>query len=96
LLIVVAQANVDRFMGDVRNPATNEIQIDVERLQVRSRTHVAPFAMSQRHKQMFLDGLDFIGASLASADAIANFERKHWEQQPWLQSVGAMVRARVG
>lgn len=95
LLIVVAQADVDRFMNDVRNSATNEIQIDVQRLQVRSRMHVATFAMSRRHRQMFLDGLDLVGASLASAEAIANFERKHWEQQPWLQSVGAMVRARA-
>jgi len=76
-------------------PATNEIRIDVERLQVRSRSHVATFAMSKRHRQMFLDGLDLIGASLASNEAIANFERNHWEQQPWLQSVGAMVRARA-
>jgi 3-isopropylmalate/(R)-2-methylmalate dehydratase small subunit len=95
LLIVAAQPDVDRFMGDVRNPATNRIEIDLEQLQVRSRTHVATFAMSQRHRQMFLDGLDFIGASLASAGEIASFERKHWEHQPWLQSVAAMVRARV-
>jgi 3-isopropylmalate/(R)-2-methylmalate dehydratase small subunit len=95
LLIVAAQADVDRFMNDVRNPATNQIEIDVERMQVRSRAHVATFAMSQRHRQMFLDGLDLIGASLASAEAIASFERKHWEHQPWLQSVGALVRARA-
>jgi 3-isopropylmalate/(R)-2-methylmalate dehydratase small subunit len=95
LLIVAAQADVDRFMNDVCNPATNEIQIDVERLQVRSRAHAATFAMSGRHRRMFLDGLDLVGASLASAEAIANFERKHWEHQPWLQSVGALVRART-
>lgn len=64
-------------------------------LQVRSRTHVATFTMSRRHRQMFLDGLDLIGASLASAEAITKFEQKHWELQPWLQSVGAMVRARA-
>lgn len=95
LLIVAAQADVNRFMNDVHNPATNEIQIDMERLNVRSRTHVATFAMSKRHRQMFLDGRDLIAASLTSAEAIANFERKHWEHQPWLQSVGALVRART-
>lgn len=95
LLIVAAQADVNRFMNDVHNPATNEIQIDMERLNVRSRTHVATFAMSKRHRQMFLDGLDLIAASLTSAEAIANFERRHWEHQPWLQSVGALVRART-
>lgn len=95
LLIVAPQADVNRFMNDVHNPATNEIQIDMERLNVRSRTHVATFAMSKRHRQMFLDGLDLIAASLTSAEAIANFERRHWEHQPWLQSVGALVRART-
>lgn len=95
LLIVTSQADVDRFMNDVRNPATNEIQVDLERLQVRSRTHVATFVMSTRHRQMFLDGLDLIGASLASAGEITKFEQKHWEQQPWLQSVGGLVRARA-
>lgn len=96
LLVVVSQADVDRFSDDVRNPSTNRVEIDVQRLQARSRTHVAKFMMSPRHRQMFLDGLDLIGASLAHANAIAGFERKHWERQPWLQSVGALVRARVG
>jgi 3-isopropylmalate/(R)-2-methylmalate dehydratase small subunit len=95
LLIAVSQADVDRFTADVQKPASNQIAIDVDRLQVRSRTHVAKFKMSVRHRAMFLDGLDLVGASLAHSEAIAEFERKHWERQPWLQSIGAVVRARV-
>jgi 3-isopropylmalate/(R)-2-methylmalate dehydratase small subunit len=95
LLIAVSQADVDRFTQDVQRPASNHIEIDVDRLQVRSRTHVAKFTMSARHRTMFLDGVDLVGASLANLDAIAEFERKHWERQPWLQSIGAVVRARV-
>jgi len=95
LLIAVSQADVDRFTQDVQEPASNHIEIDVDRLQVRSRTHVATFTMSGRHRAMFLDGVDLVGASLASSEAIAEFERKHWERQPWLQSIGAVVRARV-
>jgi 3-isopropylmalate/(R)-2-methylmalate dehydratase small subunit len=82
-------------MRDVQVPSTNSMSIDLERSEVRSVTHVARFSMSARHRQMFLSGLDFIGASLASAEAIAAFERRHWEYQPWLQSVAAVVRARV-
>jgi 3-isopropylmalate/(R)-2-methylmalate dehydratase small subunit len=95
LLIAVSQADVDRFTQDVQKPASNQIEIDVRRLEVRSRTHVANFKMSARHRAMFLDGVDLVGASLANAEAIAEFERQHWERQPWLQSIGAVVRARV-
>ena len=95
LLIAVSQGDVERFTRDVQQPASNRIQIYVNGLQVRSRTHAAKFTMSARHRAMFLEGLDLIGASLANAEAITEFERKHWERQPWLQSIGAVVRARV-
>jgi 3-isopropylmalate/(R)-2-methylmalate dehydratase small subunit len=95
LLVVVPQGAVDRFMRDAQTPASNSMSIDIERLQIRSATHTARFTMSARHRQMFLDGVDLIGASLAHSHAITEFERKHWERHPWLQSVGAVVRARV-
>jgi 3-isopropylmalate/(R)-2-methylmalate dehydratase small subunit len=95
LLLVLSQIDVDHFTNDVQNPLAHHIAIDVGNLQVRSRTHTARFRMSARHRQMFLDGLDLIGTSLAHSQAIAEFERSHWERQPWLQSIGAVVRARV-
>lgn len=95
LLVVAPQASVDRFLRDVQVPASNSMSIDLDRSQARSMSHTARFSLSARHRQMFLDGLDLVGASLANADAIAAFERRHWEQHPWLQSVGAVVRARV-
>jgi 3-isopropylmalate/(R)-2-methylmalate dehydratase small subunit len=95
LPVVLAQADVDGFTRDVEAPETNSMSIDLDRLEVCSATHTARFNLSARHRQMFLDGLDLIGASLAHANAITEFERKHWERQPWLQSVAAMVRARV-
>ncbi|HEY0686571.1 MAG TPA: 3-isopropylmalate dehydratase small subunit [Steroidobacter sp.] len=95
LPVVVSQTDVDRFTRDVEAPETNSMSIDIQRLQVSSATHTARFNLSARHRQMFLDGLDLIGASLAHANAITEFERRHWERQPWLQSVAAMVRARV-
>lgn len=95
LLVGVPQGDVDCFMRDVNSPATHSMSIDIERLQIRSATHTARFGMSARHRQMFLDGVDLIGASLANADAISGFERGHWENQPWLQSVAGVVRARV-
>lgn len=95
LLVVVPQGDVDRFMRDVQTPASNSMSVDLESLQIRSATHTARFNMSARHRQMFLDGVDLIGASLTHSHAITEFERKHWERHPWLQSIGAVVRARV-
>jgi 3-isopropylmalate/(R)-2-methylmalate dehydratase small subunit len=94
LLVVVSQTDVDRFSDEVQNPLTHHTQIDLECLEVRSRTHTAKFSMSARHRQMFLDGVDLIGASLAHSRAISEFERKLWEREPWLQSIGASVRGR--
>lgn len=95
LLVTVSQADVDRFVHDVQVTATCTMSIDLQHLQVRSASHVAQFSMSARHRQMFLSGVDLVGASLAHAGAITAFERGHWERQPWLQSVAAVVRARL-
>lgn len=95
LLVSVAQADIDCFTRDVQVPSTNLMSIDIEKLQVSSTSHAAGFSMSPRHRRMFLDGLDLVGASLASAEAITQFERQHWDHQPWLQSIAAMVRARL-
>jgi 3-isopropylmalate/(R)-2-methylmalate dehydratase small subunit len=95
LLITISQADVDRFMRDVQKPASNSMSIDIHRSQVRSASHTTQFTLSARHREMFLNGLDLIGASLANGKAIADFERRHWEHQPWLQSVAAVVHARL-
>jgi 3-isopropylmalate/(R)-2-methylmalate dehydratase small subunit len=95
LLVTVSQADVDRFVRDVQLPATRSMSIDLQHLQARSASHVAQFSMSSRHRQMFLSGVDLVGASLVHAEAISAFERGHWERQPWLQSVAAVVRARL-
>jgi 3-isopropylmalate/(R)-2-methylmalate dehydratase small subunit len=95
LLVVVSPIDIEHFTSDAQDPPAHHMAIDVSNLQVRSRTHTARFRMSARHRQMFVDGLDLIGASLAHSNAIAEFERRHWERQPWLQSIGALVRARV-
>lgn len=72
------------------------IEIDVEAQQVRSPGHSAAFSISPRHQQMFLQGQDWIAASMAHAPQIAEFARQHWQRQPWLHDVAATVRARLG
>lgn len=71
------------------------LQIDVSVQQVRSAGHSAAFTISPRHRQMFLQGQDWIAASLSHAPQIAEFAQRHWQRQPWLRDVAAAVRARL-
>jgi len=54
-----------------------------------------PFAMSDRHRRMFLEGVDVIGDSLRHHSDIIAFAERHWRQQPWLRDVAQRMRARL-
>jgi 3-isopropylmalate/(R)-2-methylmalate dehydratase small subunit len=95
LLATVKQADVEQFMRDVSDPAHNVLTIDVAKLMIRSRSHIARFSLSLRYQRMFLDGVDLVGASLLDQKAIAAFEKAHWQRQPWVKDVGAIVRTRL-
>ncbi|GAA5234812.1 3-isopropylmalate dehydratase small subunit [Verticiella sediminum] len=71
------------------------IEIDVQRLEVRSPLGTHAFALSARHRTMFLEGLDLIGASLVHRSAIAAFAQRHWAEQPWTRDVARRTRARL-
>jgi 3-isopropylmalate/(R)-2-methylmalate dehydratase small subunit len=95
LLATVKQADVEQFMREVSDPARNVMTIDVAKLMIRSCSHIARFSLSPRYQRMFLEGLDLVGASLLDEEAIAAFEKAHWQRQPWLKGVGAIVTARL-
>lgn len=71
------------------------IEVDVSQQTVASPGHRASFSISPRHQQMFLQGQDWIAASLAHAPQIAAFAQQHWQRQPWLRDVAARVRRRL-
>ncbi|MCM5680541.1 hypothetical protein M8A51_13495 [Schlegelella sp. S2-27] len=77
------------------HPETREVVIDVEARMVRSGNLEVPFALSERHRRMFLDGLDVIGATLQMRDKIEEFGRAHWAQRPWLHNVAARTMQRL-
>ena len=72
-----------------------QLAINVETLQVITAKESIPFTMSDRHRNMFLEGVDMVGASLACETDIAAFARQHWEQQPWLKDVASRTKARL-
>ncbi|WP_296000308.1 3-isopropylmalate dehydratase small subunit [Rugamonas sp.] len=95
LLVMLDAADIARILADVADPATAAVTIDVERMVVRSHRVELPFALSERHRRMFLEGLDMIGATLALTPEIEAFQRTHWQARPWLRDVAAVTRARL-
>jgi 3-isopropylmalate/(R)-2-methylmalate dehydratase small subunit len=95
LLIMLDEADVQRFLADASNPATNRITVDLETMTVRSHSHQAVFSLAERHRRMFLEGLDMIGASLTLNEQILAFSAAHWQQRPWLKDVALKTRERL-
>jgi 3-isopropylmalate/(R)-2-methylmalate dehydratase small subunit len=96
LLVMLPEADVALLLAGASDPAANRITIDVAAMTVSNGTHTAPFSLSDRHRHMFLEGLDMIGASLKHKDAILAFADRHWRQKPWLKAVAQRTRARLG
>ncbi len=72
-----------------------ELAIDVETMTVTSDAQALPFTMSDRHRTMFLDGTDMIGASLEHKAAIEAFAQRHWTARPWVKDVAARTMSRL-
>jgi 3-isopropylmalate/(R)-2-methylmalate dehydratase small subunit len=84
LTIVLEPAQIDEITQEVSNPESNRLSIDVAKQVVTTtsgRTYA--FKMEPRHRKMYLDGLDVLGASLQMISQIETFEREHWARNPW-------------
>jgi len=94
-LITLPQEDVEKIQHDIANMATTYVAIDLINMTVRSQNHVVRFEMSERHRRIFTDGLDMIGATLTQEAEIKAFAAKHWQRHPWLKDVGAKTRQRL-
>lgn len=95
LLAAIDEADVQRIMADVSIPATSQVMIDVERMVVRSSSVEVPFTLSDRHRRMFLEGLDVIGSTLTFKNEINAFEEMHWKTRPWLKDIAYATKTRI-
>lgn len=99
LLAMVSPEDAQAFHEEARALEAQGVPLDIEIhvavQQVRSAGHSAAFTLSPRHQQMFLQGQDWIAASMAYAPQIAEFAQQHWQRQPWVRDVAATVRARL-
>jgi len=96
LAVMLPEADVVELMGEAtRDAVPMRVEIDVQAMKMRSPGMTRPFALSERYRRMFLDGLDMIGTSLAYRADIAAFARRHWARQPWVQDVARRTKQRL-
>ena len=96
MLVMLPEEQVQALMAQAHSAAAPlAVEIDVQKLQVRCGDLVLPFTLSERHRRMFLDGLDVIGASLTYRAQIGAFAEQHWAAQPWVRDVARITRERL-
>ena len=67
-----------------KDPASNQIVIDLEKLSINFGSSEIVFAFDKKHQTLLLEGLDEIQQTLKLDNEISSFEEKHLERNPWL------------
>ena len=67
-----------------KDPASNQIMIDLEKLSINFGSSVIVFDFDKKHQTLLLEGLDEIQQTLKLDNEISSFEEKHLERNPWL------------
>ena len=93
LLVALPRQEIDALMVDA--DGAGPVCIDVQAMRLKSASVDAAFALSARHRRMFLEGLDVIGLSMTYGAQVAKFAEEHWQQQPWVKDVASLTRARL-
>lgn len=96
MLATVPEDYMERLLalaGAASNPL--QVSVDVERLEVTSAAGTVSFTLSERHRRMFMDGLDMLGATLQHLPAIQAFAERWRADKPWLADVAARARTRL-
>lgn len=96
MLASVSEQDMQRMFDEAATSgAPLRLRIDVGNLQVISATGAASFTLSERHRSMFIDGLDMLGATLLHKQRIESFARNWHQAHPWLKDVAAVTRDRL-
>jgi 3-isopropylmalate/(R)-2-methylmalate dehydratase small subunit len=75
----------EKLMDDAKLGGNARITVDLERnVVVRPNGEEIPFAIDPFRRHCLLNGLDEIGITLASSDAISAYEAKLAAEKPWL------------
>lgn len=95
LLVMLPREAVEQLMGEVDRSPTTPIDIDVERRIVSSPSANWSFALSERHREMFLKNLDVIDLTLQRTQEIKRFAEGHFTKSPWLIDIASRNRLRI-
>ena len=96
MLATVSEQDLQRlFAEEAAAGAPLKLTIDVENLKVVSTGGSAPFMLSDRHRHMFMEGLDMLGASLQHLPAIQDFAQRWHQAYPWLKNGVSAARTRL-
>jgi 3-isopropylmalate/(R)-2-methylmalate dehydratase small subunit len=96
MLASVSEQDMQRLFEEASASSSPlQLRIDAANLQVVSATGSASFTLSERHRSMFIDGLDMLGASLLHKLEIEAFARNWHAAHPWLKDVAAVTRTRL-
>jgi len=96
LLVMLPEAQIAALMAEAEAHAEGaQLTIDVDARRLRSASVDAAFTLSERHRRMFVEGLDVIGLSLSYRQQIDDFAARHWADQPWVKDVARMTCDRL-
>ena len=84
LLVVLKKKDVDDLFTRVNREAGFALEVDLDAQVVRGRGFATGFEIEPERKRLLMEGLDDIGATLAHADAIREFEAGHRTRMPWV------------
>jgi 3-isopropylmalate/(R)-2-methylmalate dehydratase small subunit len=96
LLVPLPTTQIEALMEAAEGQQAPIVTIDVESRTVQwgERERVS-FPISDRHRQMFLEGVDVVGHTLTFRDEIRDFAAAHWVRQPWLRDVAQRMKAAI-
>ena len=95
MLVVLPRDQIEQLMDACEMPGAPDIEIDVVNRRVRAGAIDAEFALSDRHRQMYLDNLDVIGLTQQNQGDISAFATHYWQQHPWMHDVALKTRQRL-
>lgn len=96
LLVVLPQETVATLMDKADRDPGQPVAIDLLEMTVTCDGVTMPFSLTERHRRMFIQGLDLIGTSLQYRPEIDAFAAAHWARHPWLRDVARLTRDRLG
>lgn len=88
LLIALEEEKIAALLDDM-DDGNHQLTIDLNAMTVRTAQHRFPFTLGARHRQMIVEGLDMIGATMQLLPEIERFEAGHDARYPWTKVLPA-------